>query len=124
MPAESVARERQHEAVLPRAHPTHQPLQRLVRRPFELALAQVDAMADHCENLIKRDSALEVARVIETAAMRKSARAVLSWRMAGVTGEEMARWLRRSTPVVQGLLREARSSIRDQMQRIRTAVML
>lgn len=94
---------------------------KIARESFVTALAQVDSMADPCEVLIKRESLLEVARAYETAPMQPAARAVLRWRIAGTTGEEMSRRLRKSEPTVYALLREARGAVRDQIHRIRAA---
>lgn len=92
---------------------------KLARAPFELALAQVDALADPVRVLEKRESVLELQRALATAPMDPRAREVLTWRMAGLPGVEMRRRLGRSGPVLYGLLRQARAAVRDRLYQIR-----
>lgn len=95
---------------------------KLARAPFELALAQVDALADPCRVLVERESLAELQQAYWTAPMSSTARRVLEWRLAGTPGKEMARRLGRSGPTVYAYLREARGAVRDQMHHIRTGV--
>lgn len=92
---------------------------KLVRGPFELALAQVDALADPCRVLVERESLAELQRAYLTAPMSPTARRVLEWRLAGTPGKEMARRLGRSAPVVYVFLGEARQAVRDELHRVR-----
>lgn len=91
---------------------------KLARAPFELALSQVDALADPCRVLVEKESLEELRRAYQTAPMNASARRVLEWRLVGTPGKEMARRLGRSAPIVYALLREARQAVRDQAHRI------
>lgn len=95
---------------------------KLVRGPFELALAQVDAMADPYKVVSERECVDEVQRAFVTAPMSWSARRVLRWRVGGMPGKQMCRLLGRSAPVVYDLLREARRAVRDQLVRIRSGL--
>lgn len=90
------------------------------RAPFDLALAQVDTLADPYRVLAERESALEVLGAYRTAPMSAAARQVLRWRTAGVPGEDMKRRLRCSGPVLYKLLRDARAAVRDKLWEIRS----
>jgi DNA-binding CsgD family transcriptional regulator len=92
---------------------------KLARAPFELAMAQVDALADPCRLHVERESLRELLRAYESAQMSQAARRVLEWRLAGTPGKEMARRLSRSEPPVYAILREARQAVRDALNRIR-----
>jgi DNA-directed RNA polymerase specialized sigma24 family protein len=92
---------------------------KIARAPFELALAQVDALADPCHVLIAQEAVAEVLRAYQTAPMSATARRVLEWRLVGTPGNEMARRLGKTAPVVYSFLREARAAVRDRLHEVR-----
>lgn len=93
---------------------------RIVRAPYDLALAQIDPLADPYQVIARREGVLEVLGAVERAPMSLRARQVLELRLRGMTGRDIARKLGRTPAIASILLKEARQAVRDHLWRIRS----
>jgi DNA-directed RNA polymerase specialized sigma24 family protein len=92
---------------------------KIVRAPFDLALAQVDVTMDPFLLVARRESILEVSEAVKTASMSLPARHVLHLRLQGTMNKDIARMIGKTAFCVSWLLREARQAVRGQLCRIR-----
>ncbi|MBI4871315.1 MAG: hypothetical protein HY814_07075 [Candidatus Riflebacteria bacterium] len=92
---------------------------KIVRADFELALAQVDTLADPLYVLGAKEAIRELQRAVRSASTPTAARQALRLSMSGLTGSEVAGRMDRTSSAVYALLEVARQAVRERLRAIR-----